>query len=55
VVARDVVDSGNTSAASVPLALAKLVERGEVATGAPALLLSFGGGLSWAGQVVTAP
>lgn len=55
VVARDVVDSGNTSAASVPLALAKLVERGEVASGAPALLLSFGGGLSWAGQVVTTP
>jgi 3-oxoacyl-[acyl-carrier-protein] synthase-3 len=55
VVARDVVDSGNTSAASIPLALAKLVERGEVASGVPALLLSFGGGLSWAGQVVTSP
>jgi len=55
VVARDVVDSGNTSAASVPLALAKLVERGEVVSGSPALLLSFGGGLSWAGQVVTIP
>ena len=55
VVARDVVDSGNTSAASVPLALAKLVERGEVHTGAPALLLGFGGGLSWAGQVVNCP
>jgi 3-oxoacyl-[acyl-carrier-protein] synthase-3 len=55
VVARDVVDSGNTSAASIPLALAKLVERGEVASGVPTLLLSFGGGLSWAGQVVTCP
>ncbi|MFB7472991.1 beta-ketoacyl-ACP synthase III [Kitasatospora sp. NPDC056184] len=55
VVARDVVESGNTSAASVPLALAKLVERGEVFSGAPALLLGFGGGLSWAGQVVTCP
>lgn len=55
VVARDVVDSGNTSAASVPLALAKLVERGEVESGVPTLLLSFGGGLSWAGQVVTCP
>ncbi|MFJ3787615.1 beta-ketoacyl-ACP synthase 3 [Kitasatospora sp. NPDC090091] len=55
VVARDVVDSGNTSAASVPLALAKLVERGEAPSGAPALLLGFGGGLSWAGQVVTCP
>ncbi|MEU9760722.1 beta-ketoacyl-ACP synthase III [Streptomyces sp. NPDC001834] len=55
VVARDIVDSGNTSAASIPLALAKLVERGEVAPGAPVLLFSFGGGLSWAGQVVRFP
>ncbi|MFE9423595.1 beta-ketoacyl-ACP synthase III [Kitasatospora sp. NPDC006697] len=55
VVARDVVDSGNTSAASVPLALAKLVERRELEPGAPVLLLSFGGGLSWAGQVVRCP
>jgi 3-oxoacyl-[acyl-carrier-protein] synthase-3 len=55
VIARDVVDSGNTSAASVPLALSKLVERGEVPVGAPVLLFSFGGGLSWAGQVVACP
>ncbi|MDF4252769.1 beta-ketoacyl-ACP synthase III [Streptomyces sp. WMMB303] len=55
VVARDVVESGNTSAASVPLALAKLVERREIAPGAPVLLLGFGGGLSWAGQVVRCP
>ncbi|MCP2262192.1 3-oxoacyl-[acyl-carrier-protein] synthase-3 [Streptoalloteichus tenebrarius] len=55
VIARDVVDSGNTSAASVPLALSKLVERGELPTGAPVLLFAFGGGLSWAGQVVTSP
>ncbi|UNZ16832.1 beta-ketoacyl-ACP synthase III [Streptomyces sp. 891-h] len=55
VVARDVVESGNTSAASVPLALAKLVERRELPPGAPVLLLTFGGGLSWAGQVVRCP
>lgn len=55
VIARDVVDSGNTSAASVPLALSKLVERRDVPSGGPVLLLSFGGGLSWAGQVVTCP
>jgi 3-oxoacyl-[acyl-carrier-protein] synthase III len=55
VIARDVVDSGNTSAASVPLALSKLVERGDLTTGAPVLLFAFGGGLSWAGQVVTCP
>ncbi|QRX94228.1 beta-ketoacyl-ACP synthase III [Streptomyces noursei] len=55
VVARDVVDSGNTSAASVPLALAKLVERREVPAGAPVLLFAFGGNLSYAGQVVHIP
>ncbi len=55
VIARDVVDSGNTSAASVPLALSKMVERGELPSGAPILLFAFGGGLSWAGQVVTCP
>ena len=55
VVARDVVESGNTSAASVPLAYSKLVERGELAPGVPVLLLGFGGGLSWAAQVTTCP
>ncbi|MFI9817723.1 beta-ketoacyl-ACP synthase III [Saccharothrix variisporea] len=55
VVAQDVVESGNTSAASVPLALSKLVDRGDLPSGAPVLLFAFGGGLSWAGQVVTAP
>ncbi|MER7675793.1 MULTISPECIES: beta-ketoacyl-ACP synthase III [unclassified Streptomyces] len=55
VVARDVVDSGNTSAASIPLALSKLVERGEIGTGDPVLLFGFGGNLSYAGQVVRCP
>ncbi|MCT4353193.1 ketoacyl-ACP synthase III [Streptomyces sp. Je 1-79] len=55
VVARDVVESGNTSAASIPLALAKLVERGELPSGAPTLLFGFGGNLSYAGQVVRVP
>jgi 3-oxoacyl-[acyl-carrier-protein] synthase-3 len=55
VVARDIVESGNTSAASVPLAWSKLVERREIATGAPVLLFGFGGGLTYAGQVVRCP
>ncbi|MFC8720454.1 beta-ketoacyl-ACP synthase III [Kitasatospora sp. NPDC057198] len=55
VVARDVVDSGNTSAASIPLALSKLVERGELHSGDPVLLFGFGGGLAYAGQVVRCP
>lgn len=55
VVARDIVESGNTSAASIPLALSKMIERGEVPSGAPVLLLGFGGGLTYAGQVITCP
>ncbi|MBD0843723.1 beta-ketoacyl-ACP synthase III [Streptomyces sp. TRM68416] len=55
VVARDVTDSGNTSAASIPLAFSKLVERGEISTGDPVLLFGFGGNLSYAGQVVRCP
>ncbi|WP_370936864.1 beta-ketoacyl-ACP synthase III [Amycolatopsis sp. cg13] len=55
VIGRDVVDSGNTSAASVPLALSTMVSRGELPPGEPVLLFAFGGGLSWAGQVVACP
>src|SRR5215470_17731121 len=55
VVAKDIVESGNTSAASVPLALSKLVERREIPSGAPVLLFGFGGGLTFAGQVVRCP
>jgi 3-oxoacyl-[acyl-carrier-protein] synthase-3 len=54
-VARDVCDSGNTSAASVPLALDRLVELGQVTSGAPALLVGFGAGLTAAAQVVHVP
>lgn len=55
VLARDVVDTGNTSAASVPLALARLVASGQVRTGDLALLFGFGAGLTYAGQVVRIP
>jgi 3-oxoacyl-[acyl-carrier-protein] synthase-3 len=55
VIAKDIVESGNTSAASVPLALSKLVERREVPSGAPVLLFGFGGGLTYAGQVIRCP
>ncbi|MEV0156101.1 beta-ketoacyl-ACP synthase III [Micromonospora sp. NPDC050686] len=55
IVAKDIVESGNTSAASVPLALSKLVERRAVPSGAPVLLFGFGGGLTYAGQVVRCP
>ncbi|SEG14719.1 3-oxoacyl-[acyl-carrier-protein] synthase III [Thermomonospora echinospora] len=55
VVADDIVHSGNTSAASIPLALARMIERGEVPSGAPALLIGFGAGLTYAAQVIQIP
>ncbi|MEV8427643.1 ketoacyl-ACP synthase III [Streptomyces sp. HUAS 31] len=55
VVARDVSESGNTSAASIPLALSKLVEQGRISSGDPVLLFGFGGNLSYAGQVIRCP
>lgn len=54
-VARDIVHSGNTSSASIPLALTAMIERGEVKSGDIALLLGFGAGLTFAGQVIICP
>ncbi len=53
--AKDIVTSGNTSSASIPLALSKMLERGEIPSGAPVLLLGFGGGIVYGGQVITVP
>jgi len=53
--ADDIVHSGNTSSASVPLALAAMAERGDLKPGSHALLLGFGAGLCYAAQVITVP
>jgi 3-oxoacyl-[acyl-carrier-protein] synthase III len=55
VVARDIVQAGNTSAASVPLALTALLESGEAKSGDLALVLGYGAGLTFAGQVLRLP
>jgi 3-oxoacyl-[acyl-carrier-protein] synthase III len=55
IIARDIVTSGNTSAATIPIALSRMVEAGEIPSGAPVLVLGFGSGLAYAGQVVLAP
>ncbi len=54
-VARDISGQGNTSAASVPLAMAGLLESGEVTSGDLALIIGFGAGLVYAAQVVRIP
>jgi len=55
VVATDVVGSGNTSAASIPIALSQVLEQRQVRAGALALLVGFGAGLAYAAQVVQLP
>ncbi|HWO62033.1 MAG TPA: beta-ketoacyl-ACP synthase III [Umezawaea sp.] len=55
VVARDIVDSGNTSSASIPMALDHMRAAGEISSGDVVLLVGFGAGLSYAGQVVRCP
>lgn len=55
VVARDITVMGNTSAASVPLAMDALLQSGEAKSGQTALYIGFGAGLVYAGQVVVLP
>ncbi len=43
---------GNTSAASIPIALCEAIEQGRVAPGDNIVLTSFGSGLSWAATVI---
>ena len=54
-IARDIADQGNTSAASIPLALHRMIEEGDARSGDVALLIAFGAGLAYAAQVVTVP
>ena len=55
VIARDIARQGNTSAASIPLAIETLLESGEAHSGQTALIIGFGAGLVFAGQVVVLP
>ncbi|MGE2813830.1 beta-ketoacyl-ACP synthase III [Mycobacterium heidelbergense] len=55
VIANDIEHTGNTSAASIPLAMAELLETGAAKAGDLALLIGYGAGLSYAAQVVVMP
>ena len=55
VTARDIIEQGNTSAASIPLAIERLLETGQARSGDLALLIGFGAGLVYAAQVVRIP
>ncbi|KAA0022181.1 beta-ketoacyl-ACP synthase III [Antrihabitans cavernicola] len=54
-VANDIEEMGNTSAASVPLAMEAMLRKGQAKPGDTALLIAFGAGLSYASQVVILP
>ena len=54
-IARDIAEMGNTSAASIPLALERMIREGEATSGDTALLIAFGAGLAYAAQVVVVP
>jgi 3-oxoacyl-[acyl-carrier-protein] synthase-3/beta-ketoacyl ACP synthase len=53
--ADDIVETGNTSAASIPLAMEAMLRKGQAKPGDTALLIAFGAGLSYASQVVHLP
>jgi 3-oxoacyl-[acyl-carrier-protein] synthase-3 len=55
IVADDIVYSGNTSSASIPMAMDHMRAAGRINSGDVALLVGFGAGLSYAGQVVVCP
>ena len=54
-IARDIQTTGNTSAASIPLAMHRLLEEHPEASGGLALQIGFGAGLVYGAQVVRLP
>jgi 3-oxoacyl-[acyl-carrier-protein] synthase-3 len=55
VVAKDIITTGNTSAASIPLAMHALLAEGRIKSGDLALQIGFGAGLAYGAQVVVVP
>lgn len=54
-VGRDIVTTGNTSSASIPIALDRMRAAGEVRSGDVVLSVAFGAGLTYASQVFVCP
>lgn len=49
----NIAEYGNTSAASIPIALAEWVDRGALMPGQTVLAIGFGAGLTWASGLIT--
>ncbi len=54
-IGRDIADAGNTSAASIPLAMHRLLEEQPELSGGLALQIGFGAGLVYGAQVIRLP
>ena len=55
VIGRDIAETGNTSAASIPLATHRLIQEGRLSSGDVLVQFGFGAGLAYAGQVIIVP
>ena len=53
--ARDIAETANTSAASIPLATERMLRHGVIPSGGLALQIGFGAGLVYAAQVFDLP
>lgn len=54
-VAKDIIGTGNTSSASIPIALDRMRQAGQVKSGDLVLAVGFGAGLTYASQVFRCP
>ena len=48
----NIAEHGNTSSASIPIALDECIQSGKIKEGSLVLLTSFGGGVTWGGTVI---
>ena len=55
VIGHDIAETGNTSAASIPLATHRLLQEGAATSGDVLVQFGFGAGLAYAGQVLVLP
>ena len=54
-VGRDIAEMGNTSASSIPITLDRMIREGRATSGQTALIIGYGAGLTYAGQVIVIP
>jgi 3-oxoacyl-[acyl-carrier-protein] synthase III len=48
----NIAELGNTSSASIPIAMDECIQSGRIKEGTTVLLTAFGGGVTWGGTVI---